>query len=99
MFGDLTVQLLGLGFPRHASMLRDLPRGLLVDHRTLQACQRGVDLGDGVPALAHVEGHVLDVLLRQLHAFTVVQLVRVLKKLVDLGHVIAPFALADKRNT
>ena len=99
MRGDLAVQIFCLGFPCHTTMLGDFPRRLLVHNRTLKPRQRGVHLGDRIAALAHFEGYVLNVLLRQLHAFAVIQLVRTLKKLVDLGHVIAPLALAYERNT
>ena len=94
MLDHLAVQLLGLGLPSDTPMLGDLPRGLLVDHRTLKTGESGIDLCDLVAAAGQIEGDVLDIPLRQLRAVTVVQRVRALQKRVHLGGVVAPLALA-----
>ena len=92
--GQAAVQILGLGLPHHTPVACDLPGGLLIHHGAFEPAQRGVHLADDVAALAQVERHVLDVLLRQLGVFAVIQRVGTFEELIHLFGVIPPFALA-----
>ena len=91
----LTVQLFGLGLPRHTTVLGNLPRRLLVDHGLLQPGQRRINLGDVIPALAQIEGHVLDVLLREMGILALVERMCTIQESVHLIGIVSPFALPN----
>ena len=91
---DFVIQLLGLRLPRHTPMLCYLPCGLLIDHGTFQTSKRGVNLCDHIAVLAQIKGHVLNVMLGEIHALAVIQSMGALQESVHLSGVIPPLALA-----
>ena len=90
---DFVIQLLGLRLPRHTPVLCDLPCGLLIDHGTFQTSKRGVNLCDHIAVLAQIKGHVLNVMLGEIHALAVIQSMGALQESVHLSGVIPPLAL------
>ena len=68
----LTEQGFGLCLPRHASMLRNLPCGLLIYHGTLQPGKGRVYLSDHVTALDQIERNILNIMLGELRSLTFV---------------------------
>ena len=89
----LAEQTFGLRFPRHTTVLRNLPCGLLVHHGALQTSKGRVHLGDHIAAFDQIERNILNIMLGELRSLTFVQHVRTLKKSVHLFGIVPPLAL------
>ncbi len=99
MVVQFTEQGLGLPLPRHTAMLGDLPCGLLVHHGAFQTGQGGIDLGDHIAALDEIERDLLNIVLGELDALTLIQLVRALEESIHLDGIISPLALRSVRDS